>query len=970
MTDVIGRSIITTEVDSSNLKTGIAESKAAVKDFENAAVGSANKVGQAMTDSANKTAGANEKLDATTRRLIGSIERESMAAGRSRSEYLELRAAKLGVSDTVAPYIARLREQEAATKAAEIAARAEAAAVRAAAEAKRSAGIVFNQYGLSTKQTTAALRQVPAQLTDIIVSLQGGQAPLTVLLQQGGQLRDVFGGIVPAARALGGSLLGLINPYTLLAAAVAAAVAGYAIGSREVDEYNKALITTGNAAGTTAGQLQQQARSIAAIVGTQAAAAEALAALAGTGRVAASDLEQFAMVAVKAQRTLGIEVAETAKQFADLGKDPVDASRKLNESTNFLTLAIYEQIKSLKEQGRETEAAALAQKTFADVLDSRTNQITNNLGFIERGWLAVKDAVKSAGDAILAIGRQATPEGQLAVLQKTLADREARPPVNPLLTENYEKGNAKLKEQIALLQSDTRQTKLLANAEAERTRVQKEGVAASDAAGKTAEQYATKTEKLNSALEKYRRNLTAIRAANPNSAELDPARIARTEAGIRTGILGSNKSGAAAARRLDKAELDEELNAIRKSNAELINTYKNSESILESLRASGIVGDKEYYEAKRGFINLETAAKEDALQKEIARLQQEKLTGADAVKNRQKIADAEAKLTMMRADSTAKLVVLGNQEAAAAMRIASSYIAARQAAEDYLSTFNQQQDRSIADIGRGDRSRSFSAGVSQIEDRFGNQRQNLENQRRIAEANNTFGPEARAKYDAELALILEFQEKSVKAFEDGFKRRSEAEANWVNGATRALENYYDQSANVASQVDDLFTKGFKGLEDALVEFTKTGKLSFKSLADSIIADINRMIIKQQITGPLAQFLGLQTGASGGGGLGGGTGGNLITAGLNALFGRDSGGMVSRGGMYEVNENRPELLNVNGKQFLMMGNQSGSVDSNRGRSGGTTVINTTINVPQTTSRITGAQLGADYGRKLAQSSRVS
>ena len=72
---------------------------------------------------------------------------------------------------------------------------------------------------LSAKQLAFALRGVPAQFTDIAVSLAGGQKPLTVFLQQGGQLNDMFGGAGNAAKALGGYVAGLINPVALGAAA-------------------------------------------------------------------------------------------------------------------------------------------------------------------------------------------------------------------------------------------------------------------------------------------------------------------------------------------------------------------------------------------------------------------------------------------------------------------------------------------------------------------------------------------------------------------------------------------------------------------------------------------------------------------------------------------------------------------------------------------------------------------------------
>ena len=79
----------------------------------------------------------------------------------------------------------------------------------------------FDKYGISAAQYAAALRGVPAQITDIVVSLQGGQRPLTVLLQQGGQLKDMFGGVVPAARALATQLMSMISPLTVAGTAVA-----------------------------------------------------------------------------------------------------------------------------------------------------------------------------------------------------------------------------------------------------------------------------------------------------------------------------------------------------------------------------------------------------------------------------------------------------------------------------------------------------------------------------------------------------------------------------------------------------------------------------------------------------------------------------------------------------------------------------------------------------------------------------
>ncbi len=190
---------------------------------------------------------------------------------------------------------------------------------------------------------------------------------------------------------------------------------------------------------------------------------------------------------------------------------------------------------------------------------------------------------------------------------------------------------------------------------------------------------------------------------------------------------------------------------------------------------------------------------------------------------------------------------------------------------------------------------------------------------------------------------------ALQANADYYAQIKTMQGDWLNGANQALQNYSDNAANIAKQTEDLFTNAFQGMEDAIVNFTKTGKLDFKSLANSIVDDITRIIIKQQLIKPLADYLqGGPNSGSGGGGLigsfmsslfGGGSGGgsgvssvgSLVSLGLGA--GRAIGGPVSAGGMYPVNEKgRPELLSVAGKQYLMMGNQSGSVDASPGMGG--------------------------------------
>lgn len=286
---------------------------------------------------------------------------------------------------------------------------------------------------VSAGQTAAAFRQLPMQLQDVFVSLAGGMNPLMVLTQQGPQITSSFGGVKETFKAITGAISPMAAGLMGGLAAVATLGAAYNQGSAEADAYAKALIMTGNSAGSTVGQMQQMAVGVSNVVGTQAAAAEAVATLAGTGRIAAADLERLTLVTVQWERATGQAVGEVAKQFADLGKAPLEASIKLNESMHYLTEATYSQIKALDEEGRSQEAARVAQEAYAAALEQRAGQITAHLGVIESAWRGVKDGAAAAWDAMLGIGRKQTIEGALAESADKIARIEANAGKSALL---------------------------------------------------------------------------------------------------------------------------------------------------------------------------------------------------------------------------------------------------------------------------------------------------------------------------------------------------------------------------------------------------------------------------------------------------------------------------------------------------------------------------------------------------------
>lgn len=283
----------------------------------------------------------------------------------------------------------------------------------------------LSKTGMSAKQTAWAMSMIPAQMTDIVVGLSTGQSPFTVLMQQGGQLKDMFGGIGPAIKGVGGYVTGLINPFTLAAAAVGVLGLAYYKGSQEQDEFYKSLTMTGNLAGKTSGQLADMASRVSvAANSTTGAAASALNQLVSSGKVAGDSLERVTTAVVEISEATGIATEKLVGDFNDIAADPVAAITKLNDQYHFLTLATYNQIKALQDEGNQQDAARVATDAYANTMQQRANDIHQNLGLLESAWDSLGKTAKGAWDAMLNVGREQTLADKLATLNENIAEAQ------------------------------------------------------------------------------------------------------------------------------------------------------------------------------------------------------------------------------------------------------------------------------------------------------------------------------------------------------------------------------------------------------------------------------------------------------------------------------------------------------------------------------------------------------------------
>jgi phage-related minor tail protein len=366
--EVIGKAKIVVEADSSGVTTGVEGAKRSLASLGLAAKaagkeGSAGMAGlgtgaQQNADkvdaaskkiaeslkrvpvAASEAAGAVGKLTTEQLRFVQSTNRAATLATDGRAAYLEQRAAVLGVSQAVSDSIAKLRAAE----------------------------IAQTSLGMSAKATAAALRTVPAQLTDVVTSLQGGQAPLTVLLQQGGQIKDMFGGIGPAVRAVGGYVAGLVNPFTV--AAAAAAGLGLALYKTEASlRDSNGLAVQLQATGRSAelGRMQAEAlrKELEMLPGvTRDVATSTILEFTRTRQIGTAMFRDLALTVADFAAATGTTAPEAAKALAKAFADPAKGAKDLDESLKVLTASQLITIQRLADMGDR----AGAQRVLLDAL--------------------------------------------------------------------------------------------------------------------------------------------------------------------------------------------------------------------------------------------------------------------------------------------------------------------------------------------------------------------------------------------------------------------------------------------------------------------------------------------------------------------------------------------------------------------------------------------------------------------------
>ncbi len=399
-------------------------------------------------------------------------------------------------------------------------------------DAKKTAAVVeqslsrqalaAQKAGISVGQYKAAMRMLPAQFTDVATQLAGGQNPWLILLQQGGQVKDSFGGMIPMFRGLAGAITLPTIGITSLAVATGALAYAWYQGNSTLSDFNKTLVLSGNQAGLTADRMLVLSRAGQAAGLTFNQTSESLTALVNAGVRGGEQFEAISQSVARFSSASGVEVDKVAEAFGKLTTDPTSGLTAMARQFHNVTAEQIAYVAQLQRSGDEAGALQAANEAATKGFDDQTRRLKENMGTLET-WADRRPtarAFKSMWDSVLDIGRPDTAQGMLEKAEKAFDEadkkwqwyqsRSHRRGKTSAFLANLrgaweDRANAQLGLSAATLQADLEKAREMAakdwaESEASRLKYTEEAQKAYERLQTPLEKYTARQEELNKAL--------------------------------------------------------------------------------------------------------------------------------------------------------------------------------------------------------------------------------------------------------------------------------------------------------------------------------------------------------------------------------------------------------------------------------------------------------------------------------------
>ncbi|EHN8820529.1 phage tail tape measure protein [Enterobacter hormaechei] len=698
--------------------------------------------------------------------------------------------------------------------------------------------------GISVGQYSAALRTLPAQFTDIATQLAGGQSPFLILLQQGGQIKDSFGGLSPMLQALRDALFGfneesretsesaagisdaaeglnntseaaeklgraggLLNTFNLAIAGTVgllALLAGAAYSSsQQFDNVARSLILMGGAGFSSMQQLNDAAKAVADNAGASLAeSVDTLVQLNDTGKYTADQMSKIAK-SILAMGDAGLDTKAALADFSRLANDPIKALASLNQQYGFVDEAMMKHLITLEKTKGKTAAANEAITLFADTMEDRSNKIVEATDNIGQAW----NGLKAFSSDIF---------GQIGITVRAWGNQVIE--VFKLLSTSFEALFVKMKEVSleimgGMITGFTDIANKLPGGEALIKSMGFDGLAESVAESRKAasKEYTQLTAEYN----KHIANLSKSQWQWEEDAKNGPGGVKGT------GSVDRQTKDAVSKLAQDSAKKTKEAKATLEAGDRTLENYRAQArtltETLETLRQTGETHAKntEFSKQQSRFAELDEAAKTRALTAQEKSL----LSSREAILNAAKVVDQKNK----EVEAQQKVNGLAQQ------------------ANKYVTQMTEKTDALLDSAGLSSRQTQRMMEEAQLRQGWLNGGGKLDD----------------AGYKKELAALRKY-----------YAEEDKLRGDWKAGAVSGWNEYLDAATNTYDAVKNVASSTLTGLSNMLTELMTTGTASVKEFGKSMLKMIleitNQLIVAYTVQAAMGWISG-GSGASAGAG---------------------------------------------------------------------------------------------------------
>ncbi|EHC0836849.1 phage tail tape measure protein, partial [Escherichia coli] len=700
--------------------------------------------------------------------------------------------------------------------------------------------LAAQKAGISVGQYKAAMRTLPAQFTDIATQLAGGQNPWLILLQQGGQVKDSFGGMIPMLRGLAGAITLPMVGVTSLAVATGALAYAWYQGDSTLSAFNKTLVLSGNQSGLTADRMLTLSRAGQAAGLTFNQARESLAALVNAGVRGGEQFDAINQSVARFASASGVEVDKVAEAFGKLTTDPTSGLMAMARQFRNVTAEQIAYVAQLQRSGDEAGALQAANDIATKGFDEQTRRLKENMGTLETWADKTGKAFKSVWDAILDIGRPESSADMLASAQKAFDEadkkwqwyqsRSQRRGKTSSFRANLQgawndRENARLGLAAATLQSDMEKAGELA-------------------ARDRAERDASQLKYTGEAQKAYERLLTPLEKYTARQEELNKA--------LKDGKI-----------------LQADYNTLMAA------AKKDYESTLKKPKSSGVkvsAGERQEDQAHAALLALET---------ELRTLEKHSGANGKISQQRRDLWKAENQYAVLKEAATKRQ--LSEQEKSLLTHEKETLEYKRQLAElgdkvEHQKRLNElAQQAARFEQQQGAKQAAISAQARGLTDRQV-QRESEEQRLRDVYGDN---PDALAK--------------ATSALKNTWSAEEQLRGSWMAGLKSGWGEWAESATDSFSQVKSVATQTFDGIAQNMAAMLTGSEQSWRGFTRSVLSMLTEIFLKQAMVG-IVGSIGSAMGGAFGGGASASTGTAIQAAAANFHFA--TGGFTGTGGKYE------------------------------------------------------------------------